>query len=32
MKTIKALFRLAAILLEHGYHENPQACQFGGAL
>lgn len=32
MKTIKALIRLTALLLEHGYHQNPQACQFGGGL
>lgn len=32
MKTIKALISLAAILLDHGYHENPAACQFGGVL
>ena len=32
MKTIKALISLAATLLEHGYHQNPQACQFRGGL
>lgn len=32
MKTIKALIRLTTVLLEHGYHENPQACQFRGGL
>ncbi len=32
MKTIKALIRLAAILLEHGYRSNPSAHQFGGGL
>jgi len=32
MKTIKALIRAIATMLEHGYHSNPDAVQFGGVL
>jgi hypothetical protein len=32
MKTIKALIRSLATMLEHSYHSNPCAHQFGGGL
>jgi hypothetical protein len=32
MKNIKALLSALATMLEHAYHSNPDAVQFGGAL
>ena len=32
MKTIKALISALATMLEHSYHSNPCAHQFGGGL
>jgi hypothetical protein len=29
---LKGLIGAIAAMLERGYHENPQACQFGGGL
>lgn len=32
MKTFKTLIAAIAIMLEHSYHSNPNAVQFGGGL
>ena len=29
---VKALIRAVAAMLDHCYHQNPEACQFGGGL